>query len=274
MENQKDNSIQGHIRGSLETMDKSLLHSARRAGNIAAALYIVSNVLPEGEPLQYEIRKSGLAILSLANDIAGMKGESYDRLTNEINQAIRKAISFLEVGVTLFLISEMNFRVLRLELMALGGSYESRREGLLDIETILKEGREYDGLVSKQERINKPERTERAPKPVNKDKGHIKDIDNKGQTQMMINVLNRPLAPSFGSNNFFKDKSTGSHELNERKIKILESLKNRPESSIADIKTEFPEVSFKTIQRDLQALIDEGRIERVGERRWSMYRLK
>lgn len=267
MEPKKDNSIQGHVRSSLETMDKSLIQSAKRAGNIAAALYIVSNVLPENEPLQKEIRKSGLAILAIANDIAGMKGESYDRLTGEINQEIRKAISYLEVGVTMFLISEMNFRILRLELMALGGSYESRRDGLIDIDSLLKEGREIVDVV---EELSPEKSIKQVGKSVAKpvlDKGHIKDID-KGQ--VTINVLNKPLAPSFGSKTFFSTETKGN---DDRKTKILEKLKSRESSTITDIKTDFPDVSFKTIQRDLQTLIDEQKIERLGERRWSIYRI-
>lgn len=273
-DNFKDSSAQGHIRNSLETMDKSLAQSAKRAGNIVAALYIVSNVLPEGEPLQREIRKTGLLILSLANDIAGVKGESYDRLTNEINGAIKKVISYLEVGVTMFLISEMNFRILRLELMALGGSYDSRREGLIDIESILREGREtvqdYIKETIRQKPVEKPTRPTVRNEAV-LDKGHVKDIENKGHEPITINVLNRPLAPTFGVTNFFKDKSTG---LDDRKTKIINALKNKETSTIAEIKTEFPDVSFKTIQRDLQSLIDDNKIERVGERRWSTYRIK
>ena len=256
MENPKDNII----RDSFETMDKMLVQSARRAGNIAAALYIVSNVLPDNEPLQKEIRKSALAILSFANDIAGVKGENYDRLTNEINREIRKVISYIEVGVTMYLISEMNFRVLRLELMALGGSYESRRSGIIDIETVLRE--------NSKEQIQ--EKSASPVKTVENYKGHIKDIENKRTNDMVINVLNRPLAPTFGTKDFFKDKST---DLHDRKSKIINVLIGRPVSSIADIKADFPDVSFKTIQRDLQSLIDDGKIERVGERRWSMYKL-
>ncbi|MBP9852051.1 MAG: hypothetical protein KBC67_02195 [Candidatus Pacebacteria bacterium] len=270
MDTSKDNSAQGHIRNSLETMDKSLAQSAKRAGNIVAALYIVSNVLPEGEPLQKEIRKTGLSILSLANDIAGVKGESYDRQTNEINRAIKKVISYLEVGVTMFLISEMNFRILRLELMALGGSYDSRREGLIDIESVLREGREFTSKTPDSSA------TVTAKDSPRESKGHIKDIKTEPkrhspvvQKPMIINVLNKPLAPTFGSNTFFNDKP-----VDDRKSKIIDSLKGKDSSTITDIKTDFPDVSFKTIQRDLQSLIDEGQIERVGERRWSIYRLK
>jgi hypothetical protein len=275
MEPQKDNRIkdigfsQGHAKNALETMDKSLAQSAKRAGNIVAAVYIVSNVLPHDEPLQKELRKAGLSLLSIANDIAGAKGESYDRRTAEINSVIKKIISYLEVGVTLFLVSEMNFRILRLELMALGGSYESRRDGIIDIESVLRS--------DKNESVVKPNNKTIVLHDAETDKGHIKDIEiekTEKKEPMVINVLNRTLAPTFGNKTFFKDikdKSTGGED---RKTKILSSLRDKVSGTIAEIKTAFPDVSFKTIQRDLQSLIDENKIERVGERRWSTYRLK
>ncbi|MEN9582162.1 MAG: hypothetical protein RL641_116 [Candidatus Parcubacteria bacterium] len=267
MENQKDNHIKdtglskGHVKDALETMDKSLSQSAKRAGNITTALYLVSNILPSDEPLQKEIRKAGLALLSVANDIAGTRGENYDRRSNEINNIIKKIIAYLEVGVTLFLVSEMNFRILRLELMALGGSYESRRGGLIDIESILRN--------EPVEKTEKPLRTVHNDAPS--DKGHIKDIQDKGHEQLVINVLNKSIAPTFGTKNFIKDKST---TFDDRKTKIIKALVGKESSTIAEVKAEFPDVSFKTIQRDLQSLIDEGKIERVGERRWSMYKIK
>lgn len=281
MEQQKDNNLKdtllpiGQIKNSLETMDKSLLQSAKRAGNIVTALYIVSNVLPYDEPLQKEIRKASLVLLSVANDIAGTKGENFDRKTAELNSIIKKIISYLEVGVTMFLVSEMNFRILRLELMALGGSYDSRRSGLVDVEVILKQNHSHKS--EEQTEINPKSVNERTKKdspkdlPIEKDKGHIKDIRNKITQPISISVLNKPILQSFGAKNFFKDKST---DLNDRKTLILEALKNKDSSNISDIKVKFPNVSFKTIQRDLQSLIDEEKIERIGERRWSTYRIK
>lgn len=259
MESQKDNFLKDN-KNLVETMDKSLALSAKRAGNIATAIYIVSNILPANEPLQNELRKASLSLLSIANDIAGRKGESYDRQTAEINTVIKKIISYLEVGVTMFLVSEMNFRILRLELMALGGSYESRRDGLFEIESLLKSESHKGQEILTEEKSPKPERI---IKRTENDKGHLKK-------PLMINVLNKQLAPTFGSKSFIKDKSTDSEN---RKEKILNNLKNKDKKTIGDIKNDFPDVSFKTIQRDLQSLMDEGKIERIGERRWSMYRV-
>lgn len=59
-----------------------------------------------------------------------------------------------------------------------------------------------------------------------------------------------------------------------RQEAILDVLKERGPSYIKDISTVVRDVSEKTIQRELQRLVEEGRVERTGERRWTTYSLK
>lgn len=73
-------------------------------------------------------------------------------------------------------------------------------------------------------------------------KGHIKDIVN------------------------IKDNS-----IKDRRSSILSLIKNKQNASIKDISTFIRGVSEKTIQRELLALIEEGKIQKKGERRWSTY---
>jgi predicted HTH transcriptional regulator len=56
-----------------------------------------------------------------------------------------------------------------------------------------------------------------------------------------------------------------------RTDRILSVLKAQPSASIKDITDTIKDVSEKTIQRDLNALIKDGVIKREGERRWSKY---
>jgi DNA-binding transcriptional ArsR family regulator len=58
-----------------------------------------------------------------------------------------------------------------------------------------------------------------------------------------------------------------------RRDSILAVLNDRGPSYIKDISTVIRDVSEKTIQRELAALVSEGIIERSGERRWSRYSL-
>lgn len=59
---------------------------------------------------------------------------------------------------------------------------------------------------------------------------------------------------------------------NSRKDAVLDVLKKHEEgASIKDISTIVRAVSEKTIQRELQALIEAGLVRKEGERRWSTY---
>ncbi len=60
---------------------------------------------------------------------------------------------------------------------------------------------------------------------------------------------------------------------NDRREAILSVLRSKGPSYIKDISTVIRDVSEKTIQRELQALVSEGIITRSGERRWTTYEL-
>jgi hypothetical protein len=67
------------------------------------------------------------------------------------------------------------------------------------------------------------------------------------------------------STELIKDKNA------ERLEAIVSILKSKGPSYIKDISTLIREVSEKTIQRDLQNLIDSGYVQKTGERRWTTY---
>jgi len=69
-----------------------------------------------------------------------------------------------------------------------------------------------------------------------------------------------------------KDNSLGPI-IKDRKEAIAEILKEKGQVSIKDISDVIKNVSEKSIQRDLQAMIEKGQVIRQGERRWSVYSL-
>lgn len=87
-------------------------------------------------------------------------------------------------------------------------------------------------------------RREPSPKPVRMDQGH---------TQGQI--------------------SDKSEKTDKRREAILAVLKTKGPVYIKDISTVVRGVSEKTIQRELQALVEAGKVKRSGERRWTTYSL-
>jgi DNA-binding transcriptional ArsR family regulator len=82
---------------------------------------------------------------------------------------------------------------------------------------------------------------------------------------------NRPVIPA-------GDISSDAHlvyaALTDRASRIKTVLEAKPEATIKDISEIITDVSEKTIQRELNSLIEKGQVVRQGERRWSKYSLR
>jgi DeoR-like protein with HTH domain len=78
--------------------------------------------------------------------------------------------------------------------------------------------------------------------------------------RMSHSVLERPLL-----------KDINSKGQSERTERILEFIRKQKSVSIKDIAATIKGCSEKTIQRELNGLIQAGLVRRVGERRWSHY---
>ena len=60
-------------------------------------------------------------------------------------------------------------------------------------------------------------------------------------------------------------------QLTDRAERIKTVLEAKPQATIRDIAEIITDVSEKTIQRELNSLIEKGQVIREGERRWSRY---
>lgn len=69
-------------------------------------------------------------------------------------------------------------------------------------------------------------------------------------------------------------KGQMSDKANGRRSAIISVLKTKGPSHIKDISTVIRDVSEKTIQRELQTMVENGEVMRTGERRWTQYSLK
>jgi hypothetical protein len=63
-------------------------------------------------------------------------------------------------------------------------------------------------------------------------------------------------------------------QLTDRAERIKTVLEAKPQATIKDIAEVVTDVSEKTIQRELNSLIEKGQAIREGERRWSKYSIK
>ena len=62
-----------------------------------------------------------------------------------------------------------------------------------------------------------------------------------------------------------------SNTKDKRQKEILTFINNRKSVAIKDITVLFPDVSEKTIQRELSTLVELGQVTKRGSKRWSIY---
>ena len=60
----------------------------------------------------------------------------------------------------------------------------------------------------------------------------------------------------------------------ERQEKILAFLREKGKTQVWQVKQIFPEVSKRTLRRDFEFLLKQGKIDRIGERNATFYQIK
>jgi len=81
----------------------------------------------------------------------------------------------------------------------------------------------------------------------------------------------RPTRSAIPSGDISSDAHMVYSQLVDRGSRIKTVLEAKPEATIKDIAEVITDVSEKTIQRELNSLIEKGQVIRQGERRWSRY---
>lgn len=98
-----------------------------------------------------------------------------------------------------------------------------------------------------------------------------RDASHESSTHEPKRIAPRPAAAHKGHLKDIRDTEQGP--IKDRREAIVSVIRNKGSASIKDVSTHFRNVSEKTIQRELLALIEAGIVLKQGERRWSTYSL-
>ncbi len=259
MEPQKDNSIQNSSSNTPANFTKNTDHISffekdsyfvfvfKKTEKLATALYMVTNLFSDSEPMKWTLRKKVSEMLSF---ILGYKnavsGQPF--FITSVKDRVLDIISLLEVSSKSGLVSPMNFSILREEFFNLVKVLDERKLSGADSsdnslpKSFFEIPRNFPSAIS--------------DKNTNRDDSdmvHLSDTNIKDKM------------PENTSQTIFK-------KTNRQNI-ILGLLKKKKELSIKDIAGTIRDCSEKTIQRELILLIESGTIKKIGERRWSKYSL-
>lgn len=267
---------------------------------LTSALYLVTSFIPDQEPIKWKLREKGLELLSDIGSAKHASGFYRIAVLEKADRAIEDISSLIDIACVGGFVSDMNAGILKKEYQGFQTVIHERL-GVRPLETMLSTPMPENNTLPIAP--SQPEESKVVPKPVvtntEKISSHSQPISrpvfsatnpapkvtlrHNGHDD---NLLIRRSAPSSGS---IKDTEitnpyngvTASHSLsssnsaktsiNTRQESIIKYVRGRGWTPISDIAGAVPDVSVKTVQRELAELVATGVLKKMGERRWSRY---
>lgn len=220
-----------------------LIFIRKKAERMVTALYFVTDLLSEKEPLKWSLRQT--CVTMFGELLSHVRQALTSRDAEIIVRRVSEISSLLQVAESAQLLSEMNARLLR--------------EACGELKRLL-------GELSEQSELS--DRMFEVPELRHEGK------DNK-QKQKDINDISMANTESFSTMSHRKSPAGEevSPDRTERQHKICALLQEKGTSMMSDIKAVISDVSDKTLQRDIADLVEAGTIVRSGSKRWTNYRL-
>lgn len=220
----------------------------KKAERLAKAIHLITPAFRHSPSLYDRVNRVSVALVDAA---ILPPASAKDALSREL----LALSSVLSIARTSGVLSPMNADLIGREahlLLEEVAGYEEPRVTLPESVTLAELARAATPAMSEARHSSAsdtvPMKSVARPASIGQDKGHIKDKPQKTE------VSREP-------------------KRNDRREAILSTLRAKGPSYIKDISTAIRDVSEKTIQRELQALVADGVVTRTGERRWTTYEL-
>lgn len=244
--NSPDNVVDKNSTHVFQSKEKDITveYFSERAKKLTTAVYLVTNLIPQNDPLRIYIRRDSVKLLSFVGRVPS--GYSLVEAGVEVRGLSKKIIEMLEIAFFSGYVSEMNYSVLKSE-------FDS-----------------FINEVSSYERFQAP----LSPSSLKVDRARgLPQPDNRKTQQ-----ISRIVAKKAPVDNSIQRREIGSKSIVEakktsRKEAILSIIKRRGTVSIKDVSAVIINCSEKTIQRELMSLVEDGTLKKSGDRRWSVYSL-
>ncbi|MEN9913119.1 MAG: hypothetical protein RLY66_527 [Candidatus Parcubacteria bacterium] len=233
-----------------------LLYVFKKTEKITAALYLVSGLLKDDEPMKWELRDHGMDLMSSSFMASSNMPGDKSAVIQSLFTAALETISLLNVAKISNLISEMNHSLLVREIDGVVAMLRDR----------LAENAENAGYVLSENFFRTPDMFSSGFKA-----DHRPDSSSRKGTQGQGSMHTKP---EQGKTRVLEGHTTVQAKKDGRQEAIINVLKGQSNLTIKDFSKVIKDCSEKTIQRELIDLVDRGIVKKEGERRWSRYSLK
>lgn len=275
--------------------DHYLLFLFKKTERIVAALYVITGLIQDQEPLKWSIRESGTLLLRhILSFKARAAVHSRESLSDTFGE-VAHLLSLLDLAFVVDMFSPMNFSVLKKELDSVAGVLEGKwrlttvptspplfGENFFGItKDLFSETRDkktelavpfppavssHEDSVSTLHTIIELERFKREQKDMYKGHDSIKDsvLNQRArhgtQSEVRTPSLKKP-----------RDTVAADRLKKERKQRIIDILHTQNTAVVRDFSSVVTNCSEKTIQRLLIEMVRSGVLKREGARRWTRY---
>jgi hypothetical protein len=242
---------------------------------LAAAVYRVTELFPENEPLRYKIREIAVEILAdfaVFQDLETQGAETEQGFSRK-NQLKNQIFSKIEILNNYYFdlareqawVHPLNFLILKRE-------YDKMKS---DIETRLSQIKlpaSTEGL-----RRGKPEpKPEPKPKPEPEPEPEPEQIIEPEQPS---EPASEPELPKIIEPEIYRAPRSVNFEPEQKKLsarhqEILKIIEQGGKKQVGEIRKSFPSLSKRTLRRDLEFLLNQGYVERLGQWNEVSYRIK
>jgi predicted HTH transcriptional regulator len=261
------------------------------------AIYLITDFFPLGDSIKDNLRKSGTELLRVSLSLITSSSPYRKEILNQISRLCVEIVSLSKVASNVGMTSIPNHNVLESEVKNFISVIEDRdRPSTTGQGFVLN-----DEVLGFKTNLNSSISTTMSTPATSSVPGKIftsekVSTDKKTKEEVVIeNTIIAPTSSDLRSASYagVKTKVMENTEVgelqnitvavetvgvaksvmqkNERQQLILGIIREIGESSIKDISDNIKDCSEKTIQRELNTLIYDGVLKKIGERRWSKY---
>lgn len=201
---------------------------------LVSALYMVTDFINSNDPLKWRMRKAGVVLLTEVGKLTELAPTDRKKVLRAASEAATESLSLLEVAANAGLISRMNYTLLK---------------------------KEFANAPLLLERAGKTEPV----KPI----GQISKYSIGHSIGQIKIIKDKKLLMPMGQNSL----TTSKVKKEARKEQIKKVFDGGKSFSLSEMSDMFRDFGSKMLQRDLNDLIKDGVLKKIGNKRWSRYSL-
>lgn len=231
----------------------------RKAEKLASAIYLITNYFSDLEPLRFELRSKAINLLKDVSPLLGTKTTNDPQTHYALRTTVTQLVTLCELGASGNLLSQNNLEILKAEFQKL-----LQFEGYLPSEPSevnITLSHEYFKEITPK-KVNALSAIRQNPKSFSESgigaSQGIEVSSGERQTRSEVSTL---------SDTSLKDRKSIRHDI------VISIIKKKGSITIKDVLEVIVDCGIKTLQRELQFLVNVGVLKKEGDKRWSRYSL-